>query len=294
MSSINRSENIYPLCIIAAAILWGIISIFSAPLRLVGITPQTITAIRSIGAAAILWLIFAVKDSSFLKIDIKDVWMFVGTGVISFVFFNWCYFIALETTTTAVAVVLLYTSPIFVIFFSVILFKERLTKIKLAALILTVAGSVFVTGAAEGRLNGSLFGIICGIGSGLFYGLYSIFGKYALNKYSPVTVTLYTFLFAAIASLFIADFSQLNILFADTKAVICCVLLVMISTVFSFLLYTFGLSRVESGAAAILATLEPVVGVMVGFLYFGEAPTIFKIIGIIMIIGAVLLLNIKR
>lgn len=288
------NKNIYPISIIFAAILWGIISIFSTPLKLIGISPHTIVAIRSIGAVVLLWAIFGIKDRSLFRIDIKDIWMFIGTGIISFVFFNWCYFIALETTTTAVAVVLLYTSPIFVIIFSAILFKEKLTKIKITALIFTVIGCCFVTGAAGGELNGSLFGIICGIGSGLFYGLYSIFGRFALNKYSSVTVTLYTFLFAAIASLFIVDFSQFNILFADTKAIVCSVLLVSLSTVSSFLLYTFGLSRVETGVAAILATLEPVVGVMAGLFYFGEAPTVFKIVGIAMIIGASLLLNIRK
>lgn len=288
------NKNIYPISIVFAAILWGIISIFSTPLKLIGISPQTIVAIRSIGAVIILWTIFGIKDRSLFRIDIKDIWMFIGTGIISFVFFNWCYFIALETTTTAVAVVLLYTSPIFVIIFSAILFKERLTKIKITALIFTVIGCGFVTGAVGGELNGSLFGIICGIGSGLFYGLYSIFGRFALNKYASVTVTLYTFLFAAIASLFIVDFSQINILFADTKAIICSLLLVLLSTVSSFLLYTFGLSRVETGVAAILATLEPVVGVMAGLFYFGEAPTAFKIVGIAMIIGASVLLNIRK
>ncbi len=288
------NKNIYPLSIVLAAIFWGIISIFTAPLRYIGITPQTIVAIRSIGAAALLWIIFGVKDRSLFKIEIKDIWMFIGTGIISFVLFNWCYFIALETTTPAVAVVLLYTSPVFVILFSAILFKEKLKKIKIFALIITVIGSAFVTGAVEGELNGSLFGIICGIGSGLFYGLYSIFGRYALNKYSSVTVTLYTFLFASVASLFIVDFSQFNLLFSDTKAIVASVFLVLLSTVSSFLLYTFGLSKVETGTAAILATLEPVVGVMAGLFYFGEVPTMFKIIGIVMIIGASVLLNIRK
>lgn len=288
------SKKIHILSIIAAAMLWGIISIFSSPLKIAGINPQTITSIRSLGAVIILWLIFGIKDRNLLKINIKDIWMFIGTGIVSFVFFNCCYFTALEKTTTAVSVILLYTSPIFVIIFSAILFKEKLTSIKITALVITIIGCCFVSGAVGGKLNGSVFGIVCGIGSGFFYGLYSIFGRYALNKYSSVTVTLYTFLFAAIASLFIADYSQIGILFSEYDIVISGLMLIAFSTVLPFLLYTFGLSNVETGVAAILATIEPVVGVAAGLFYFGESPSVFKITGIVMVIGAVILLNIKR
>lgn len=283
----------YKAYIIFAAILWGMISVFSTPLKNAGVSPATITFIRSIGAVIVLWSIFGIKDRNLLKIDIKDIWMFAGTGIISFVLFNTCYFIALEQTTTAVSVVLLYTSPVFVILLSAILFGEKMTGIKFVALVITICGTICVSGVASGSLNGTPFGILCGLGSGFFYGLYSIFGRFALNKYNSVTVTLYTFLFAALASIFIADFSQLDMVFKCGGLALSALCLIIISTITPFLLYTKGLSKVETGVAAILAVIEPVVGVLVGLFLFNEQANFIKLMGIVLIIGATLILNIR-
>lgn len=285
---------LYTLFIMLAGMFWGMISLFSTPLKNVGVSPGTIVAIRMIGGAIVLITIFAVKNANYLKIKLKDIWLFIGTGVISTGLFNYCYFTALELTSTAVAVVLLYTSPLFVIVMSAIFFKEKITKIKVVSLIMTMLGCVCVTGLIGANLNGNVFGIIAGLGSGFFYSLYSIFGRVALKKYNSVTVTIYTFVFAAIASLFMADFSEFSYLIADYRMALDAVLFVIISTVTPFMLYTKGLSKTEAGTAAILVTIEPVVGVIVGFFVFGESTEITKIIGIFLIIGASIVLNIRR
>ena len=285
---------LYTLFIMLAGMFWGMISLFSTPLKNVGVSPGTIVAIRMIGGAIVLIAVFAVKNADYLKIKLKDVWLFIGTGVISTGLFNYCYFTALELTSTAVAVVLLYTSPLFVIVMSAIFFKEKITKIKVVSLIMTMLGCVCVTGLIGAKLNGNVFGIVAGLGSGFFYSLYSIFGRVALKKYNSVTVTIYTFVFAAIASLFMADFSEFGYLIADYRMALDAVLFVIISTVTPFMLYTKGLSKTEAGTAAILVTIEPVVGVIVGFFVFGESTEITKIIGIFLIIGASIVLNIRR
>lgn len=287
------NDKISSLAVIVAAVLWGMISLYSTPLKLAGISAQSIVAIRSFGAVALLWIFFGIKDRELLKIRLKDIWMFVGTGIISFAFFNLCYFIALEQTTPAVAVILLYTSPVFIIILSAILFKEKITGKKLLALVITIIGSVCVTGVLDGELNGSLIGIICGICSGLFYGLYSIFARFALRKYNTITVTLYTFLFAAIAAAFMADYGELAMVFTYSKIPVYSAMLVVFSTVTPFLLYTKGLDGVETGVAAILANLEPVVGVIIGFKVFGEDPNIIKLTGIVLVLLSAVILNIR-
>lgn len=62
---------------------------------------------------------------------------FFGSGVCSLVFFNWCYFSAISTSSMSVAAVLLYTSPVFVTLLSALFFRERITSHKVAALALT-------------------------------------------------------------------------------------------------------------------------------------------------------------
>lgn len=283
----------YSLYIIIAAVLWGIISLFSTELKSVGMSPGSIVAVRSFGAAAVLTVIFFIKDRSLFKIRLKDIKYFIGTGIISFVWFNWCLFTSMNECTTAIAVVLLYTAPVFVVFLSAVLFGEKLTPIKLIALMMTVIGCALVTGIVSGNINGTLFGIICGIGSGLFYGLYSIFGRFALKKYNDVTVTVYTFIFAAIGSIPLCRIGEICSALSEPAGGLTAILIVLVSTVTPFLFYTKGLSGVESGTASILATTEPAVGVLVSVFILHQHLTFASLAGIILIFSSVILLNYK-
>lgn len=288
------NNKIYYLYVISGAILWGLISLFSNTLADNGLSPENIVAIRSFGAAVVIFIIFAVKDKSLLKIELKDIKYFIGTGIISFVFFNWCLFTSMNECSAAIAVVLLYTAPVFVTLMSAVLFKEKITKIKIFALIMTVIGCMFVTGVVGGKINGTLFGVICGIGSGVFYALYSIFGRYALEKYSAATVTVYTFIFAALGSIPLIEPGSLINGLSNTTAIMSAILIVVVSTVSPFLLYTKGLTGVESGTASILATAEPAVGVLVSVFILHQPINLISVVGVLLILGAVISLNFNK
>lgn len=286
------NKRIYYLYVICGASLWGLISIFSYSLSDCGISPGNIVVIRSFGASALLFAIFSLKDISLLRIALRDIKYFIGTGIISFVLFNWCVFTSMKTCSAAISVVLLYTAPIFVMLMSALLFKEKMTAQKICALIMAVAGCVLVTGIT-GRINGTPFGLLCGLGSGFFYALYSIFGRYALKKYRSVTVTLYTFLFAAIGSLPLIRLNELFTGLSQSKGILNALLIVVISTVSPFLLYTKGLSGIESGTASILATAEPAVGVLVSVFILRQPLTLSGVTGILLILLGVIAININ-
>ncbi|HYF83659.1 MAG TPA: EamA family transporter [Clostridia bacterium] len=277
--------------VIIAAALWGTIGIYSKQLSTFGFSILQIVSIRAIFSTLAILTFILFKDKRLLKIEIRDFTYFVGTGIISFVFFNWCYFIAINKTSLSAAAILLYTAPVFVMVFSSILFKEKMTKRKIAALILTFIGCVFVTASAKGTAqNISALGILAGLGSGLGYALYSIFGRYALKKYDSITVTFYTFVFASVGLIPISNIKGFISLFSNINAVYYAILLGLLATVLPFMLYTKGLSHLETSKASIIATLEPVVATVVGIALFREPITIFKIIGILVVVLAVSML----
>ena len=123
------------------ASLWGGIGVFFNMLSDVGFTQMQVVAIRVTAAAVALTLYLLATDRAKLRVKLRDCWCFVGTGIVSLVFFNWCYFTAIQMTSLAVAAVLLYTSPIFVMLFSAVLFHEALTPRKLVALVVTFIGT---------------------------------------------------------------------------------------------------------------------------------------------------------
>ena len=216
---------------------------------------------------------------------------FFGTGVVSVLLFTCCYFTCQKLCSLAVASILLYTAPSFVVVLSAILWKEPVTGRKLTALALTLAGCALVCGLFGGGLDVTLTGVLLGLGAGFFYALYSIFGRYALAHYSSMTVTLWTFLFAGPASLVLLRPAELAPLIREPKLLLTAAGLVVFSTVLPYIFYTRGLSHVESGRASIMASLEPVVAALAGVLIFGEPMSGLTLAGIVLVLSGVVILR---
>ena len=278
------------LFIIIGAALWGLIGIFVKQLAAQGFTPLQIVNLRTLASAVCITPVLLKLSKEHFKIALRDAWMFVGTGIISLTFFNYCYFNCIQASSLAVAALLLYTAPAFVMLMSLVLFKERFTTMKGVALVATFVGCGLVTGALTGELNLSLSGILFGLGSGIGYALYSIFGKYALEKYSTFTISAYTFYFAFLASLPLADYGHCTATWS-WGTLGGALGLGLVCAVFPYILYTKGLQYVDAGQASILATIEPVVAAIVGVVLFAEPMTGLKLCGIILVVGSVVALN---
>ena len=277
--------------ILAAAALWGIIGIWNRSLMALGLSPTGIVLVRNLGGMALLAALFAVKDRSVFRVKRGHLKYFLGTGIVSVVLFTCCYFTCQKLCSLAVASILLYTAPSFVVLLSAILWKEPVTKKKLLALVLTLVGCACVCGVFAGGLSVTIPGILLGLGSGFFYALYSIFGRYALAHYDSMTVTVWTFIFAGPASLVLARPAELADTFAHPSAWLLALGLVVLSTVLPYVFYTWGLARVEAGKASIMASLEPVVAALMGVAVFGEPMSALTLAGIVLVLSGVVILR---
>ena len=277
--------------ILAAGFGWGIIGVFSRPLSAAGLSAVQITAVRSVIVAAGMAVYLLCTDRSQLGIRLRDIWMFLGSGLLSIVFFNICYFLTIQQATLAAASILLYTAPCFVLLLSALLFGERITLQKLAALALAFAGCALVSGFTGGQM--SRMAVLTGVGSGLGYALYSIFGSIALKRYRPFTVIFYTFLIASAGLLPFSDAGHILEVVGSGGGVLANALaLGFLSTFLPFVFYTSGLECMEAGKASVLAFAEPLVATLAGIVIFKEALQLQNALGIVLIFGAIVLLNV--
>lgn len=283
------------LYIVLAGCLWGIIAIFVNILTCMGFSSLECVAIRVTLAAILLFFYLLFTDRKKLRIDWKDIFFFLGTGICSILFFSYCYFRAIEVIGgAAIPALLLYTAPIFVMVLSALLFKEKITKRKTIALVLTFIGLGFVTGAFTGGEKISFWALLLGLGSGFGYALYSIFGKFLVDKYDAVTIIFYTFVVASIGVIPISGITDHLHTLGNVSGIGAAVGLALFSTALPFLLYTKGLQGIEAGKAAILATVEPFVATIVGVIFFQENFDIPKIAGMLMIMFAIVYLNLEK
>lgn len=287
------SEKTASFFVAGAGCLWGTMGIFVRLLNKMGLSSMQIVEIRCFLAAMIGVAAVAVYDRRLLKIRLRDIWCFLGTGILSMVFFNVCYFSAIQQMSLSGAAILLYTSPIFVLLFSRILFKERITAKRICCLVLIVCGCALVSGIWKDLSLLTGHGISLGLGAGLGYALYSIFSRYALERgYHPVTILIYTFGAAAVGGLPFSRPSEIvSALHGGPSQWGLLLLYALVTTVLPYFLYTAGLSRLENGRAAMLAALEPVVATLLGALVFREIPSWGEGAGIVLVLGGICLLN---
>ncbi len=296
MSKDKKKFNYGPILIILAACFWGSMGIFVRKLTTYGFTSIQIVAIRVTLAALIFGLFLLIKDRAGFKISPKDIPLFLGLGLGSILFFTICYFAAITIMPLSTAAILLYTSPFWIMLMSVLFFREKLNAVKILALIMAFGGCVLVSGISGEGIT--IVGLLLGLGSGIGYGLYSILGTIALKRYSPYTVTTYTFVIAAIGSWFICRPKDMFTKFVAAPSlawlIFFCFLTALITAVIPFLFYTLGLHMVEASKAGILATVEPMVATIIGIVFFSEQLTIFSGLGILLILVAVIILNLKK
>lgn len=283
------------LLVLAAGAMWGCMGLLVRPLNEIGLVTMDICFLRGLVTFMVMLAGLFFFDRTALKIKVKDIWCFVGTGALSVSFFNFCYFKTITLTSLSVAAVLLYTAPAFVMVMSFFLFKESMTKKKAAALVVAFVGCVLVSGIGTGGGELNAKGILVGLGAGFGYALYSIFSRYALQRgYNSITITFYTFLFATLCTAFFVDVSSIiNIVETHSRIGIYGAFMILFVTLFPYLCYTKGLSGMENGTASVIASIEPVMATVLGILIYREEMTFASALGMVLVLVSIVMLNSK-
>lgn len=287
-------KKLAPLMVIGAGCLWGCMGILVRGMNAIGLETMEIVAVRCLVTFVCMAVGLFAMDRKAFRIRVKDLWCFIGTGVFSIVFFNYSYFKTITMTSLSVAAILLYTAPSIVMVLSAVLFREKMSRKKLAALAVTFAGCVCVTGGVN-QAALTIGGVLTGLGAGLGYALYSIFGRYAIERgYNSLTITLWTFGVAFVGSLPFTDMGHILGQYAKyPSAVFTSLFWIFMTTVLAYILYTLGLGHMETGKASVMTSIEPVVASSVGLLLYGEKITGWGMTGIVLVIGAIVLLNLS-
>ena len=281
--------------VLGAGCLWGTSCLFVRGMSALGMTSTMQTAFKMF-LTFLFYLIFLLcTDRSKLKIKLKDIWIFAASGMFSMSVFTWLHYYVLINGQVSVTTALIYTSPIFVMLMSAALFKEPVTRIKLVAVALAVLGCALTASVFSETYQTPLVITALSILAGAAYATYSILAKYATRTYQALTMTTYTFLFASLCTIPFGHVPEaLRLMADDPRLIALCLGKNAVASAMPFFLYTWGISRIEAGRAAVFATMEPLVSCALGIIVLGEAANVSKILGILLILSSVVLLSIRR
>ncbi len=281
------------LMIAGAGICWGTIGTFAQTLMNYGFSANAVSFLRLVTGFLLLGGLTAITNPEQLRIDRRGLFLTAMIGLISQACFNLLYFNAISYIGIAMAAVLLYTAPFFLLIWSVLFFGEHLTVRKVSAILLCFAGcAIAVTGGNVSNLQISLIGIALGLLSAVSFSLMSAISKHALANYSPITVVIYSFFFGA---LFLLPFNiapgslagsinpiSMGALFA----------LGLIPSALSYRLYAQGISHgVDLSAAGVLSTLEMVFSVILAWAIFHEPMGPVRWAGVLIILFSIWIMN---
>ncbi len=112
-------------------------------------------------------------------------------------------------------------------------------------------------------------------------------------KYKPFTITMYTFLVAAVSLIPVTKLWQKLDLLLNGEVLLYSIGLGLIPTVIAYFLYTWGLEKTEGSKAAIIATIEPVVATLLGVFLYGEKLVAIQLAGALLILSSVIIVNLS-
>jgi drug/metabolite transporter (DMT)-like permease len=267
--------------------------IFTREMTAVGFELSDTLIVRCSVACASFGLTLLARNRRLFRIQLRHLGIFAGAGICSMLFFTYTYFQCISITSLSTAAILLYTSPSMVMLMSLVIFHERLTAVKIAALVMAFAGCVLVSGGGGGNVTAR--GVAYGLCAGFGYALYSIFARLLLNRgYDSRTINFYAILFTfAGASVIWGCSRPMMLMVSSGTSLLWSLCTGIVSCYLPYLLYTYGMTKVETGKASVMASTEPVVATLMGALIYKERLPLISVLGVLLVIGAVCALNLK-
>ena len=132
--------------VIISAILWGLYGSFVTVLTSMGLSGNALVFLRTLATSLPVGILMLFTDRSAFKLRRADVPLFFANGLLSLLFFTFCYTNAIKVTKIATAAALLYTAPAIVMVLSAILFGEKLHARKNFCCRLDVIDCAFASG----------------------------------------------------------------------------------------------------------------------------------------------------
>jgi drug/metabolite transporter (DMT)-like permease len=269
--------------IVISAASFGTLAILGRYAYSDGMDTFTLLALRFCLAAVLMagWL--AVRGSGWPRG--KTLAQLIGMGALGYVGQSFCYLTATQYASAGLVALLLYLYPTFVAILSVIFLKEKLTRLKVMALVLATIGVAF-TADPQG---GTWTGILLAISAAAIYSVYIIVGTGVLQRVNAIqsSTVIFASAGAVYATLAIINGPHLPRTISGWSIVAA---IVLVATVIPVVTFLAGLRRIGPTNASLLSTLEPVVTVLLAALLFDEVLQPAALIGGALILLAVLLL----
>ncbi|HEY6371628.1 MAG TPA: EamA family transporter [Candidatus Sulfotelmatobacter sp.] len=310
LNPVNSSRIPHPLrgyfFIGSAAFLWGVSAVlgravFTGNLALSGealhpIEPLILSQTRtSFSLLVLLPLLVGRYGWQRIKLPMPDLIQCLMLGMFGVAASNYFYYVAIQKTSVAIAIIVQYTAPVWVLLYVVARRQQKLSLQKVAAVGVAIAGIALTIGIIGGKsaaLHLDSSGFLAALLASFSFAFYNVGGHRLLARYDRWRVLVWTLTSAAVFWLFVnppwkvvaAHYTpaQWGFLFAFS----------MISVLGSFSLYFLGLQHLEPTRAIIASCLEPVFSILLAAALLGEGLRPIQTLGIVLVLSAIVIVQV--
>jgi DME family drug/metabolite transporter len=289
-------------CIAAACIFWGISAslgraAFTGRLfpgsGIARVSPLILSQARtSFSFLTLLIVLAAIRGISGLRLPRPDLGRMFLLGLAGIVPSNYFYYLAIQRTNVATAIILQYTAPVWVLVYMLARGREKPALGKIGSVLLAIAGIVLVIGVfGHARLHLDSLGVTSALIAAFSFAYYNVYGHSILTRCDRWTVLLYTTLSASVVWLLVNPPSA--IVSAGYSAMAWLFLLVfsVVSLLVPFALYFAGLERLDPTKAIVTGCLEPVFTITIAAITLGEAISPLQALGMAMVLTAIIVVQ---
>jgi drug/metabolite transporter (DMT)-like permease len=237
-------------------------------------------------------ILFALRGRSGMRMPRLDFGRAMLIGVLGVAASNYFYYLAIQRTNVATAIILQYTAPVWVLLYMVARRLQRATAQRMVSCALALVGIALVIDLfGGGGLRMDCIGVIAAMLASFSFAFYNVFGGQLVQHHDRWKVVVYVFLGAAVFwaivnppwRIFAAHYSGAQWLFLLVFA--------LASILLPFSLYFSGLQHLDPTRAIVTSCLEPVFSIVLAAIALGEVLGPMQVIGMILVLSATLLVQ---
>ena len=249
----------------------------------------------SFSLLVLLPLLVARRGWQRIKLPTPDLIQCLVLGMLGVAASNYFYYVAIQRTSVAIAIIVQYTAPVWVLLYVVARGEQKLSLQKVAAVAVALAGIALTIGiigtksSAPFRLDS--YGLFAAVLASFSFAFYNVGGHRVLARHDRWRVLVWTLASASVFWLFVnPPWKVVATHYAPAQWAFLLVFS-MISVLGSFSLYFLGLQYLEPTRAIIASCLEPVFSILLAAALLGEGVRPIQTLGIVLVLSAIVIVQ---
>jgi drug/metabolite transporter (DMT)-like permease len=274
-------------------LLFGAISLGTS---LKNINPLILSQSRAtLSLAVLLPILIGRRGPSALRVPTRDLIRFFLLGVLGVAASNYLYYLAIQRTNVATAIILQYTAPVWVLLYTAIRASQLPSLRKTAAVALSVAGCALAVGlVGAGGFRMDTIGVTAALLAAFSFAFYNVGGHTVLARYDRWKVLLWVLVAASAFWIFVNPPWKIIAAHYSGEQWAFMFVFSLLSVLGPFSCYFAGLQHLEPTSAIVASCLEPVFSIVITAIVLGELVRPMQTFGIVLVLVAIVLIQLPE